>query len=188
MSRRVGFLFICSAVIPIAVFAATAWACGTLVTLSASPKAAAPNATVTVTGRNYGNPPDFTNVQLRWNSRTGPVIKEVTPLELLTGTQVSVPASATPGWYVINATQFRITGPSAGTAKTGSPGRTTVRVQGSAASSNAPWGAAKPTGSGGPGGLDLPLPGILLSVALLATGLTLVARDRGKKARPALGV
>ncbi|MGH8571619.1 MAG: hypothetical protein ACREX8_03460 [Gammaproteobacteria bacterium] len=186
MRRRVGFLFICSAAIPIAIFAATAWACGTLTTLSSSPKAAAPNGTITVTGRNYGAVPANTNVQLRWNSRSGPIIKEVTPAELLTGTQVAVP-NVSPGWYVINATQFNAT---TGVAKTGTPGRTTVRVQGTAASSNAPWGAAKPTGSGGPGGSpDLPLPAVLLSAALLATGLILVARGRGKKAtRPVLGV
>ena len=182
MRRRVGFLFICSAAIPIAVFAATAWACGSLTTLSSSPKVAAPDATLTVKGRNWGAVPPNTNVQLRWNSRTGPILKEVTPAELLTGTQVSVPGNATPGWYVINATQFNAT---TGVAKSGSPGRTTVRVQGPRSSSTAPWGAAKPTG--GPGSPDLPLPGILLSVALLATGLALVARDKGKKAtRPAL--
>jgi len=186
MRRRVGFLFICSAVIPITVVAATAWACGTLTTLSSSPKVTTPGGTLTITGRNWGAVPPNTNVQLRFDSRTGRVLKEVTPAELLTGAQVAVPASATPGWHVIVATQFNAT---TGVAKSGSPGRTVVRTQGNAASSSAPWGAAKPTGSGGPGGLDLPLPGILLSVALLATGLTLVARDRGKKAiRPAVGV
>ena len=190
MRRRIGFIFICSAAIPIAVFAATAWGCGALTTLSSSPKFSAPNGTISVTGRNFSTSSSFTGVQIRWNSRTGPVLKEVSLAELQAGggaftTNVQVPASASPGWYVVNATQFNAT---TGAPKSGSPGRTTVRVQGSAASSAAPWGAAKPTGSSGPGTPDVPLPGILLSVALLATGLGLVARDRGKKAsRPALG-
>lgn len=185
MRRRIGFLFICSAVVPIAVFAATAWGCGTLVTMSSSPKVAAPNQLVTVTGRHWGATPTNTNVQIRWNSRTGPILREATPAEMLTGVLVAVPAGTAPGWYVLTGTQFNAT---TGVAKTGSPGRTTVRVQGASANSNTPWGAAKPTGSGGPGSPDVPVPAILLSVGLLATGLTLVARGRTKKAtRPALG-
>lgn len=189
MRRRVGFLFICSAAIPIAIFASAAWACGAYTTASATPKVAAPNQTITVSGRNYGAAPNFGPVQIRWNSRTGPVLQELPPTSgssFAFTTNVQVPASTIPGWYLVAVTQYRI---SDGTAKSGSPGRTTVRVQGAAAGSTAPWGAANPTGSGGPGSPDLPLPGILLSVALLGTGLALVARGRGKKAtRPVLGV
>lgn len=189
MRRKVGFLFIVCAAIPISVFAATAWACGTLVTLSVTPKVAKPGETLTVTGRNWGGTPTFTNVQLRWGSRTAPVLQEVTPPDLqdADGTQLQVPANAKPGWYVLTGTQFSV---SNGAPKTGSPGRTTVRVQGAAGGSAAPWGAATPTGPGGPGGSpDVPLPGVLLSAALLATGFTLVARDRRKRgARPAAGV
>jgi len=185
MRRRVGFLFICSAAIPIAIFASAAWACGALTTLKSSPSVAAAGGTVTVTGRNFGAGPTWGPVQIRFNSRTGPVLKEIAPSTgnsfAFTDT-VQVPAGTEPGWYVINATQSRV---SDGIPKSGSPGRSTVRVQGAGAgSSTAPWGAA-PT-SGGSGGLDLPLPGILLSVALLATGLALVSRDRGKKATQAV--
>ncbi|MFN2538683.1 MAG: hypothetical protein ABR549_11140 [Mycobacteriales bacterium] len=185
MRRRVGFLFICSAAIPIAIFASAAWACGILATTSSSPKVVAPGGTVTVTGRNFAAASSsVTPIELRWNSRTGPVLPGgVNQSSRGFTANVTVPSTEGPGWYVINAVQYNT---SNGTPVAGTPGRTTVRVQGSGASSAAPWGAAKPTG--GPGSPDLPLPGILLSVALLATGLTLVARDRGKKvARPVLG-
>lgn len=188
MRRRVGFLFICSAAIPIAVFAATAWACGTLTTVSSSPKVAAPNQTIEVSGRNFSSATNFSAVQIRWASRTGTVLKEVTPTGGAFTTDVKVPVSANAGWHVVNATQFN---KDTGAAKSGSPGRTTVRVQGAAVGSAAPWGAGTPTGSGGPDGPGgLPLPGILLSAALLATGLTLIGRrGRGRKTtRPALGV
>jgi len=185
MRRRIGFLLMCSATIPVAVFAATAWGCGALVTLKASDSVAAPGETITVSGRNYGNPPTNSAVSIRWNGRTGDVLTTATPTAGAISVPVTIPASAKPGWYVVAATQYNV---NTGIAKSGSPGRTTVRVQGNAVSSSAPWGAAKPTGAGGSGSPDLPLPGILLSVALLASGMALVARDRGKKAtRPALG-
>jgi hypothetical protein len=188
MRRRIGFLFICSAVVPIAIYASAAWACGALTTLNASTNVAAPGATVTVNGRNFGATPANTPVQIRWNSRTGPVLQggdNLTPTGGAISANVQIPANAAPGWYVLNAVQYNAT---TGAPKSGSPGRTTVRVQGAAAGSTNPFGATKP-GAGGDGGSGLPLPGILLSFALLATGLTLVARDKRKKAtRPVLGV
>lgn len=187
MRRRIGFLLMCSATIPVAIFAATAWGCGALTTLKSSNSVAAPGQTITLEGRNYSTSTQFTNVQIRWAGRTGAVLTEVTPAALAAGVPVRVPASATPGWYVVAATQFNI---ATGAAKSGSPGRTTVRVQGNPVSSTAsPWGAGTPTGSGGSGSPDLPLPGILLSVALLAAGMILLARDRAAKkaSRPVLG-
>jgi hypothetical protein len=185
MRRRLGFLLMCSATIPVAIFAATAWGGGALTTLKASDSVAAPNQSVTFTGRNFSTNASFSNVQIRWNGRTGKVLTEVTPAQIAAGVPVAIPASASPGWYVVAATQYNT---ATGAPKSGSPARTTVRVQGGSAGSAAPWGAAKPTGSGGSGSPDLPLPGILLSVALLAAGMTLVARDRGKKVtRPVLG-
>src|SRR5919199_1193758 len=111
MRRRVGFLFICSAAIPIAVFAATAWGCGALTTLKSNPSVSAPGGTVSITGRNFGSAPTFGPVQIRLGSRTGPVLKELTPT---TGTgpysftdTVHVPASVGAGWTLLNATQSR---------------------------------------------------------------------------------
>jgi hypothetical protein len=188
MRRRIGFLFICSAVVPIAIFASTAWGCGALTTLSSAQKVAAPGSTISLSGRNFGATPANTPVEIRWNSRTGQKLNttDINPVSGAFTANVQVPADASPGWYVVNATQYSS---STGAPKSGSPGRTTVRVQGAAATSTHPFGATKPTGSGGNGTPDLPLLGILLSASLLAAGLTLVARGRGKKAtRPVLGV
>ena len=187
MRRRVGFLFIIFAAIPVAVFASTAWACGALTTLHTNASVVAPNQVIEVTARNFNNGPaaggSSSPVQIRWASRTGEVLDEVPEGGSFTKA-VRVPASAPSGWHVINAVQFTATG----APKSGSPARATVRVQGAPVpGATAPWGAT-PT-SGGPGSPDLPLPGILLSVALLATGLTLVFRDKGRRkaTRPALG-
>ncbi|MDQ3647811.1 MAG: hypothetical protein M3433_04385 [Actinomycetota bacterium] len=185
MRRRVGFLFICSALIPIAVFASTAWACGALTTLTSNTRVAAPNQSITLTGRNFGAVPPNTAVQIRWDSRTGPKLgPDLVPTGGTVTTNVNVPATATPGDHVILATQYNAT---TGAPKSGSPARTTVRVQGAAVASAAAWGPSNPTGSGGPGP-DLPFVGLLLSAALLATGVTLVARDRRQVTRPVLGV
>jgi len=193
MRRKVGFLFICCAAIPIAVFASTAWACGALTTLKVNTSVAAPNQSITLTGANFGPVPPprptataHTPVQIRWGSRTGPVVGTVDPALGKFSTSVRVPSSATPGYYVINAVQNRVDN---GLPKSGSPARTVVRVQGAAvAGSTSPWGGGATPTSGGPGSPDLPLPGILLSVALLASGLTLVFRDKGKKvSRQVLG-
>lgn len=186
MRRRAGFLFICSAAVPIAIFASSAWACGVLTTITSDTKVAAPNQTITVSGRNFSNSSaSVTPVELRWDSRTGTKLndQEINVAGRAFSANVKVPSTAGAGWHVVNATQYNI---STGAPVAGTPGRTTVRVQGAAVASTSPFGAAKPS-SGGPGSPDLPLAGILLSVALLATGLTLVARGRGRKAiRPAL--
>jgi hypothetical protein len=202
MKRRVGFLLIVSAAVPLVVVA-TAWACGVLATLRLDKTVAAPNQSLTASGVNYGqvtagNSP----VQLRWNSRTGPVLREVTPDgKGNIDTTVDVPANTKPGWYVLMATQYKVVD---GTPKAGTPGRTTLRVQGAGKSSSAPvapWSSSKPTGPGGAGapvavhggsGSPASLPallGVLLSLALLGTGVTLVARGRVRTAnRPLHGV
>ncbi|MFN2537342.1 MAG: hypothetical protein ABR549_04215, partial [Mycobacteriales bacterium] len=127
MRRRIGFLFICSAAIPIAIFASAAWACGALTTLKASPSVAAPGSNVGVSFRNFGSAGSgWGPVQLRWGSRTGPVLKE---LAAPSGTgpfsssdTVQIPASEGAGWGLVVATQSRV---SDGTPKSGSPARTT---------------------------------------------------------------
>ena len=189
--RRVGFLLIFGALVPLAV-AATAWACGVLATLKTDSTVAAPGTTLTVTGANYSNDMDaFSPVQIRWNSRTGPVIGQAVPVGGRISTQVQVPAGSTPGWYVLNGTQNRI---SDGSPKSGTPGRTTLRVQGAAAGAASPWsstpggGAAVSVGGGSNGPPLVPtLLGVVLSLGLLGSGLTLVSRSR-KANRPLLGL
>lgn len=203
--RRVGFGLIFGALVPLAV-AATAWGCGLLATLNAGTSVANPGQTLTVTGVNYepqngvtatNLEPTHTPVQIRWNSRYGPIIKEVTPDgEGKISTTVQVPDVGS-GWYVLNATQFSLNG---GLPRRGTPGRTTVRVQGEAGSSTAasPWSTSKPAGPGGAAvavddssaspALFPTLLGIVLSLTLLGTGVTLVGRARTRAGnRPLLG-
>lgn len=198
MRRRVGQLFIFGAAAPLVILVSSAWACGVLSTLKAAPSTAAPGQTVQASGANYANEVGtvFTPVQIRLDSRSGPVLKEVTPVNRKFNTTFEVPASAGPGDHLLIATQHRL---SDGTAKAGSPGRTTMRVTGAAAGSSAP--AASPWGNSGPGspggsaasvdarGSDYaPLMGIGLSLAMLTIGVTLVARDRASRGRkPLLG-
>ncbi len=185
--RRVGFLLIFGALVPLAV-TATAWACGVLATVKVSSSVANPGQTLTVTGANYSASADFTPVQIRWNSRTGPVVGQATPDPSgRINTTVQVPREAAAGWHAVNGTQHRI---SDGTPKSGTPGRTTLRVQGAPqGAAAAPWssspggGAAVPVG-GDPGSPALlpTLLGIVPSLGMLGGGLTLVARGRTRKA------
>jgi hypothetical protein len=168
-----------------------------LATLKAAPSSVAVGQTVGVTGVNYSNDmAAFTQVQIRLDSRSGPVLKEVVPNQARRiSTTINVPANTASGDHLLIATQNSI---ASGTPKSGTPGRTTLRVQGAAASSAAsPWSSSKPgapsgstasidaRGSGG----DSVFVGIALSLALLSIGVTLVGRDRATRSsrRPLLG-
>lgn len=184
MGRRTGILFIFGAAIPLAIFASTAWACGVLATLKAAPSSAAAGQTVSTTGVNYSSSmTTFTPVSIRWDSRTGEVLKEVVPEQNGTlNTTVQIPASASAGDHILIATQNRIDN---GAPKSGTPGRTVVRVPGTAGSASVPasaWSDAKPGGSGvtveaRESGYS-PFLAIGLSLGLLTVGLALVGRDR----------
>jgi len=196
------------ALVPLAL-AATAWACGVLATVKVDRSVARPGETIRVTGVNYqpnngatpanNNTPQFTPVQIRWNSRTGAVIGEATPGPSGTensgkiDTTVTVPNNAAPGFYLVVGTQNRLAD---GTPKSGTPGRTSMRVQGAAAGAAAsPWSSTPGGGAGvavdgGPGGPPLlpTLLGVVLSLGLLGTGLALVGRSRTRTPnRPLLG-
>ena len=180
MRRRVGFLFIIFAAIPLVVFASTAWACGRLATITLSKASPAPGETIDVTARNFFRAgTTTTDVQFRLDSRDGPILASHPGGSEFTQ-PVRLPRTTGAGWHVVVATQFNS---ATGVPLSGTPARATVRVQGAPVGplATAPWGAATPT-SGGPGSPDVPLPGLVLSMAMRATGLTLVFRDRGKKA------
>ena len=195
MRRRLGFLLIFGAAISLVV-ASTAWACGVLATLKVNSSVGAPNQELTATGKNYSSSASASPVQIRWNSRNGQVLQNNATPDASGNitTTFRVPANANPGWYVVMATQTVN-----GVPKSGTPGRTTLRVEGAAAQV-APWSSSKPTGPGGAGAsvaLDpapsgspaLPtLLGIVLSLGLLGGGLTLIGRGRNRTAtRPPLG-
>ncbi len=195
--RRLGLTLIFGAGISLAAVS-TAWACGVLATLKLNASTAAPGQTLTATGANYSPSPSFSAVSIRWDSRTGAVLKETAPDPSgRINTTFNVPANATAGSHVVMATQTRL---SDGTPKSGTPGRTSLQVQGTAASAS-PWSSSKPSGPGGSGASVVALDGagsasptfptllgIALSLALLGTGLTLVGRGRTRTAnRPSLG-
>ncbi len=200
MRRRAGFLFIFGAAAPLVILVSAAWACGVLATLKATPSTATPGQTVRVTGVNYS--PDmavFTPVSIRLSSRTGTVLKVETPDP--TGkidTTVQLPSTTAGGHRLVLATQNKLAD---GTPKTGTPGRTVVKVKRRAAASSSapaasPWSSSDPGAPGGSAasvdarGSDYsPLLAIILSGALLSIGVALVGRDSARKGgrRPLLG-
>jgi len=205
MRRKVGLSLVFGAVLPLAV-ASTAWACGVLATLTLNTSVASPNQTVTATGKNYKG---TTPVSIHLMSRGGTVVATVNPPGSAGGFSQAfqVPANTNPGWYVLVATQAT----AAGTPAAGTPGRTTLRIQGSGAAATArshrgaaasPWGSSDPTaptGSAAPvaregGGLTSPavlpmLLAVVLSLTLLASGLTLAGRrNQTATSRAQLGV
>lgn len=124
----------------VAVAGIVAYACTSLASLNLSQASGAAGSQLTVTGSSF-NPsvkPDadglFTPVTLHWNSVTGPVLADgiaPDPTGAIGPVTVTVPASATPGYYMVVATQQQIQG---GTGEAyGTPARTVFQVTGSAA-------------------------------------------------------
>ncbi len=188
MRRKLGLIFVFGAALPLAV-ASVAWACGVLATLTLDTKVAAPGQTITATGKNWSTAAGASAVSIRLKTRDGQVL-ETTGAQ--TGGRISqtfvLPASLSPGWYVVLATQTNANG----TPKSGTPGRTTLRVQGSASSSQvvgAPWGSSTPSGpaasaapaTGGSGNVLAIMLAATLSLGMLASGWKLLSR----RSRPA---
>jgi len=193
MRRKVGILLVFGAVVPLAV-ASVAWACGVLATLSVDKKVVSPGETVNATGRNYSTAAGASAVAIRLKTRDGQVVATTAAQ---TGGGIStdfvVPASLSPGWYVLLATQTNANG----TQKSGTPGRTTLRVQGSAqgaAVAGAPWSSTPqgPAASAVSAGGSLSLLALLfagsLSLAMLASGWKLLSRKSRSVAQPHFGV
>ena len=194
MRRKVGIFLVFGAVAPLAVVS-VAWACGVLAVLSVNTKVAAPGETVTATGKNWSTAAGASPVTIHLKNRDGQVLATTAAT---TGGRIStdftVPASLSPGWYVLVATQFNANG----TPKSGTPGRTTLRVQGRPGSSaqvaGAPWGSKPegPSASAASGGASQSLLAILLggslSLAMLAGGWKLLSRKGRSVAQPHFGV
>ena len=176
MRRKVGIFLVFGAVVPLVV-ASAAWACGVLATLSLDKRVAAPGEVVNASGRNWSTAAGASPVTIRLRTRDG---QELATTAAQTGgrigTSFPVPANLSPGWYVVLATQYNANG----TPKSGTPGRTTLRVQGSAKSAEAApaaWGS-QPAGpaDGGSGGLLVVLLAGALSLTMLAGGWKLLSR------------
>lgn len=194
MRRKIGLVLVFGAALPLAI-ASAAWACGILATLAVDKKVAAPGEAVTATGRNWTTAAGSSPVTIRLQSRSGQVL--ATTAAQTGGTireTFAVPASLSPGWYVMVATQFNADG----TPKTGTPGRTTLRVQGGARDSavaGAPWGSSTPAGpaasaarDGGSGSLLAILLAGTLSLTMLASGWKLLSRRSRTVGEPQFGL
>lgn len=195
MRRKIGLLLVFGAALPLAV-ASAAWACGVLATLSVDKKVVAPGETVTVTGRNWGTT-GHSAVSLRLKTRDGRVIATTTanPDRTIDST-FALPNNLSPGWYVLLGTQTNTT---TGNPKTGTPGRTTLRIQGAAAKSSevagAPW-SSNPSGptaaAANAGGSSQSLLVLLLagglSLTMLAGGWTILSRKGRTLGKPQLTV
>lgn len=195
MRRKLGLILVFGAALPLAV-ASAAWACGVLTVVALDQKVTTPGSTLTATGRNWSSSATASEVTLRLQSRSGTVLTRVTPTpDRKISKQFTLPASLSPGWYVVVATQFNASGsPIAGT-----PGRTTLRVQGAASAKDAqvagaPWSGSEPKGpaasavtSGGSGLIALLLAGVL-SLTMLASGWKLLSRRGRTVATPQFGV
>lgn len=183
MKRKFGITLLFAAALPL-VATSIAWACGVLATFKLDQKVAAPGQTVVATGKNYSTSVGASAVTIRLSKRSGEVLATTAPVPGgAINTSFALPTNLSPGWYVINAVQFNANG----TPKAGTPGRTTIRIQGAAAAAATPWTGSTPSGpasfgADSSGGSLLPmLAAIALSLTMLAGGWTLVAR----KGRPA---
>ncbi len=199
MRRKLGLILLFGAALPLTAVSA-AWACGVLATLKLDKKVAAPGEAITATGKNWGTAAGVSDVTIRLKKRSGQVL---TTTPALTGGRISetfaLPTSLRSGWYVVLATQTNANG----TPKSGTPGRTTLRVQASSKRRStsvvaaSPWststppgptGSAAPAGAG-PGGLSLLM--LLaggLSLTMFASGCVLLTRRARTAGKPQFGV
>jgi hypothetical protein len=192
MKHKIGLALVFGAALPLAI-ASVAWACGILATLSADTKVAAPGQVVTFAGKNYGTAAQGASaISFRLKSRNGAVVKEIpAPTTDKISTTFAIPSNTSPGWYVVLATQNASTG----VPKTGTPGRTTIRVQGAAQSTvaGAPWGSPSSSGPGaqaqaGGGSLLAILFAAALSLTMLTGGWKLLGRRGRTSTQPQFGV
>jgi hypothetical protein len=128
-SRRRAVAAFAAVAAPVIV-ASAAFACQTLTTASVNPKSAPAGGTVTVTGQNYSTAASASQVQVRLDSRTGPLLASVTPAANRTVTAtVQIPANTSAGYHTILLTQYNNT---TGQPIAGTPGRTSLQVTGAA--------------------------------------------------------
>ncbi|HEX6538796.1 MAG TPA: hypothetical protein VF155_06430 [Candidatus Dormibacteraeota bacterium] len=150
----------------------TVFACTSLATLNLSQASAPSGTNLTVTGSSFGSTTSGNSaVTLHWNSISGPVLAQgIVPDQsgAIGPVSITVPQSATPGYYTIIATQTDKSGQNS----FGTPARAAIQVTGAAgapAGSGSSQPVASPTSNGS--GLGAGLIGLL--VALGVGGLIL---------------
>lgn len=183
MRRKIGLILVFGAALPLAA-ASVAWACGVLATLTLDTKVASPGQAVSLTGKNYARTDQGASlVTVRLKSRTGAVLTTVGTTTGRISDTFTIPASVSPGWYTVLAVQNA----ASGAPKSGTPGRTTLRITGPAQNNTtvvaAPWSSSSPSGpaaqaapAGGAGSLLAILLAAALSLTMLVGGWTLLSR------------
>lgn len=149
----------------------TVFACTSLATLNLSQASAPSGTNLTVTGSSFSTSSGTSPVSLHWNSISGPVLSSgIVPdtSGAIGPVSVTIPSSATPGYYTIIAVQTDKSGQNA----FGTPARAAIQVTGAGGAgvgSNSSQPVASPTNNGS--GLGAGLIGLL--VALGVGGLIL---------------
>lgn len=195
--RSMGMILVFGAALPLAI-ASVAWACGVLASVSLDKKVASPGEAITISGKNFANTTvgGASAVTVRLKSRTGTILTTAATTSRAFSDTFTVPATLSPGWYVVLGTQTKADG----TPVAGTPGRTTLRIQGSATSSAvpaaAPWNSSTPSGPAAShttvnGGSTSPSPLMILlaaalSLTMLAGGWTLLSRKSRAAGQPHL--
>ncbi|HEX2026361.1 MAG TPA: hypothetical protein VHF25_00005 [Nitriliruptorales bacterium] len=170
----------------------TAWACTNLATLNLSEASGPAGQDVDVTGSSFRTAErGGQEVALHWNAVDGPVLATATPDA--TGniaTSITIPADATPGYYVIVATQNELDDETGEVSPAyGTPARASFLV-GDVSPADIPQpasaGNAVVAAEGTSGGL-LALTALLAlaGIGLFAAGLGLFVREVRRRGVPA---
>lgn len=170
--------------------AATAWACTNLASLNISSPTGNPGMILDVSGTAYATK-GGSDVVVRWDSLTGPVLASLTPDA--TGTirgSVAVPADAKPGPHVILATQDYTDGTGKTAPAYGTPSRAGFTIGAVPAALPASEAAAVTAGTVDPSGASSGLIALTIAlgvggVALFGAGLAAVARQTRRSPTPA---
>lgn len=172
------------------VTAASAWACTNLASLNISSPSGNSGTKLDISGTAYATK-GGSDVVVRWDSLTGPVLASIKPDA--TGTihgSVTVPADAKPGPHVLLATQDYTDAKGVTTAAYGTPARAGFMV-GSPLTAGAPSEAAVTSvGAADPAGASSGLIALTIALgvgglALFGAGLAVLARQARRGPAPA---
>jgi hypothetical protein len=172
------------------VTAASAWACTNLASLNISSPSGNPGTRLDISGTAYATK-GGSDVVIRWDSLTGPVLASVKPDAA--GTihgSVTVPADARPGPHVILATQDYTDAQGVTTAAYGTPARAGFTIGAVPAAPPAPEAAATSAAAGDSSGTSTGLIALTIALgvgglALFGAGLAVLARQTRRRPTPA---
>lgn len=188
MSRRLLTRFLPAMAVIAAVSAAAAYACTNLSSLDLSSGSGAPGTSFSATGSSFQ---PSAPVLLHWNSLTGPVMAKVNASATgAIAAAAKIPATATPGEYVVVATQTVQGQPVFGTPARASfqvvgPGGATANQSQNGAPSTNPLGSVATSSSGVSGGLlAATIVLAVLGISLFGFGAAGYARQRRKAEAP----